>query len=93
MEAFVFAYISLQPRFVIDDLNDPGENVWSTAAVGLIVQIAVIAPRFAFIFAICRRLPRQRGTWIRRLAAVIELPGYSSISARGPKRRYVRNAG
>jgi CPA1 family monovalent cation:H+ antiporter len=41
-----------------------------------VVLVAVIALRFAFVFALYRRLSSLRQTWIRRLSAEIELPGW-----------------
>jgi CPA1 family monovalent cation:H+ antiporter len=76
LEAFVFAYIGLQLRFVIDDLRGSGENVWAIVGASVVVLVAVIALRFAFVFALYRRLSSLRQTWIRRLSAEIELPGW-----------------
>jgi monovalent cation/hydrogen antiporter len=51
LEAFVFAYVGLQLRFVIDDLQDAGASVWSVFAGGLVVLAAVMAIRPLLIFA------------------------------------------
>jgi monovalent cation/hydrogen antiporter len=51
LEAFVFAYVGLQLRFVIEDLQDAGASVWSVFAGGLVVLAAVMAIRPLLIFA------------------------------------------
>lgn len=50
LEAFVFAYMGLQLRFVIDDLQDAHEPVAQVFGAGLLVLIAVIAIRPVWIF-------------------------------------------
>jgi monovalent cation/hydrogen antiporter len=45
LEAFVFAYMGLQLRFVIDDLQDAHVSVPSVLGAGLLVLLAVIAIR------------------------------------------------
>ena len=63
LEAFVFAYVGLQLRFVIDDLQDAGASVWSVFLGGLVVLAAVMAIRPLLIFARRRscRPSRSRG--------------------------------
>ncbi|HVX30614.1 MAG TPA: cation:proton antiporter, partial [Nitrolancea sp.] len=39
LEAFVFAYIGLQLRFVLDDLRESGESFWRTVGIGLLVLV------------------------------------------------------
>ena len=50
LEAFVFAYMGLQLRFVIDDLQDAGASVATVFGAGLVVLVAVIAIRPVLIF-------------------------------------------
>ena len=50
LEAFVFAYMGLQLRFVIDDLQDAHESVAQVFGAGLVVLIAVMAIRPVWIF-------------------------------------------
>jgi NhaP-type Na+/H+ or K+/H+ antiporter len=51
LEAFVFAYMGLQFRFVLDDLAQSSTPTWSTIGLGLIVLLAVILCRFAWVYA------------------------------------------
>ncbi|HEY4201770.1 MAG TPA: cation:proton antiporter [Devosiaceae bacterium] len=50
LEAFVFAYIGLQLRFVIDDAQDSGFELWGLLWVSLLVLAAVIGVRLAWVF-------------------------------------------
>lgn len=50
LEAFVFAYMGLQLRFVIDDLQDAHESVAQVFGAGLLVLLAAIAIRPVWIF-------------------------------------------
>ena len=45
LEAFVFAYMGLQLRFVIDDLQDAGASLWTVFGGGALVLLVVIAVR------------------------------------------------
>jgi CPA1 family monovalent cation:H+ antiporter len=51
LEAFVFAYVGLQLRFVIDDVSDAGDSLWAVFGGGLVVLLAVMAVRPLLIFA------------------------------------------
>ena len=51
LEAFVFAYMGLQFRFVLEDLAESSTPTWSTIGLGLIVLLAVILCRFAWVYA------------------------------------------
>jgi CPA1 family monovalent cation:H+ antiporter len=51
LEAFVFAYMGLQLRFVIDDLSDAGESVWGVFGAGLLVLLVVLLVRPVWVFA------------------------------------------
>lgn len=50
LEAFVFAYMGLQLRFVIDDLQDAGAAVGTVFGAGLLVLLAVIVIRPLWMF-------------------------------------------
>jgi CPA1 family monovalent cation:H+ antiporter len=50
LEAFVFAYMGLRLRFVIDDLHDAGTSVWTTFGAGLLVLAVVVAIRPLWMF-------------------------------------------
>ncbi|MGD8167477.1 Na+/H+ antiporter [Herbiconiux sp. P16] len=50
LEAFVFAYIGLQLRFVIQDLTDAGQSVWAVFGAGLLVLLVVLLIRPAWVF-------------------------------------------
>jgi CPA1 family monovalent cation:H+ antiporter len=50
LEAFVFAYMGLQLRFVIDDLQDAHASVWSTFGAGLLILAVVIVVRPLWMF-------------------------------------------
>ena len=51
LEAFVFAYVGLQLRFVIDDVHDAGDSVWAVFGGGLVVLAAVMLARPLLLFA------------------------------------------
>jgi CPA1 family monovalent cation:H+ antiporter len=50
LEAFVFAYIGLQLRFVIQDLQEAGQSVWQVFGAGLLVLLVVLLIRPAWVF-------------------------------------------
>jgi monovalent cation/hydrogen antiporter len=50
LEAFVFAYMGLQLRFVIDDLHDAHASVGTVFGAGLLVLLAVIVIRPLWMF-------------------------------------------
>jgi len=62
LETFVFGYIGLQFRFVAEDAGRSGMGFWPLAGIALLVLLAVIAVRLAWVFltgAIARwRYPR-----------------------------------
>jgi CPA1 family monovalent cation:H+ antiporter len=76
LEAFVFAYIGLQLRFIIDDLRDSGEHIWTTVGVGFAVLAAAVVLRFVIVFWLYRQMSNRRDRWLRRLSEEIELPGW-----------------
>jgi CPA1 family monovalent cation:H+ antiporter len=52
LEAFVFAYLGLQLRFVIDDLQAAGASLTTVAGAGLLILLAVIAVRPIAMFLV-----------------------------------------
>jgi monovalent cation/hydrogen antiporter len=50
LEAFVFAYMGLQLRFVIEDLDDAHVSAWSTLGAGLLVLALVVVIRPVWMF-------------------------------------------
>jgi CPA1 family monovalent cation:H+ antiporter len=72
LEAFVFAYIGLQLRFVLADAQQSGFEVWGLLQVSLMVLLAVICVRIVWVFltAAIRKWTeplRQRGMEKREL--------------------------
>jgi len=69
LEAFVFAYMGLQLRFVIDDVTGQGEPLGRLIAASLLVLIVVIGIRPAWVFVVFSsrllfgRLPGRRHRW------------------------------
>ena len=55
LESFVFAYIGLQLRFVIEELVESGENIGATVGVGLLVLLCVILVRVAYVYLVFTR--------------------------------------
>jgi CPA1 family monovalent cation:H+ antiporter len=50
LEAFVFAYIGLQLRFVLADAESSGFEIWGLIQVSLLVLAAVIIVRIVWVF-------------------------------------------
>jgi Na+/H+ antiporter len=50
LEAFVFAYMGLQLRFVIQDLAETGDSVWAVFGVGALVLLVVLLIRPVWVF-------------------------------------------
>jgi CPA1 family monovalent cation:H+ antiporter len=61
LEAFVFAYMGLQLRFVIDDLQDAGASLWTVFGGGALVlaTVIVIRPLLMFLVLGARTLLRR----------------------------------
>lgn len=79
LETFVFAYIGLQLRFVIDDALDAGLDFTDLLLAGLAIFVTTIAVRFAWVFA----------------TAVLARRRYSAVTTRGAnvrRRRRRRSA-
>src|SRR3954470_23519763 len=50
LEAFVFAYIGLQFRWVLADASEKGFNLFALTGLSLVVLLAVIAVRIGWVF-------------------------------------------
>lgn len=50
LEAFVFAYMGLQLRFVIQDISDAGDSVWFVFGVGALILLVVLFIRPVWVF-------------------------------------------
>ncbi|TFB98689.1 sodium:proton antiporter [Cryobacterium adonitolivorans] len=72
LEAFVFAYMGLQLRFVLEDLAESNTPTWSTIGLGLIVLLAVILCRFAWVYFSYSRAQLSLLIYARRMAASID---------------------
>ncbi|CDP52907.1 Na+/H+ antiporter [Devosia sp. DBB001] len=64
LDAFVFAYIGLQLRFVVEDTIAAGYDFWQVFGLSFLVLLAVIAVRIVWV-AISGYLSRLRDTRIR----------------------------
>ena len=65
LEAFVFAYIGLQLRFVIEDVERSGLPLWELFGIAFIVFLAVIAVRLAWVFVTARIARSRYRAWQR----------------------------
>jgi NhaP-type Na+/H+ or K+/H+ antiporter len=72
LEAFVFAYMGLQFRFVLEDLAESNTPTWSTIGLGLIVLLAVILCRFAWVYASYGRAQLALLIYAKRMAASLD---------------------
>jgi CPA1 family monovalent cation:H+ antiporter len=52
LEAFVYAYMGLQLRWVIEDLDDSGYSLPLAVGIGALVLLAVIVIRIVWVFAL-----------------------------------------
>ncbi|WP_162942751.1 cation:proton antiporter [Cryobacterium soli] len=72
LEAFVFAYMGLQFRFVLEDLAESSTPTWSTIGLGLIVLLAVILCRFAWVYFSYGRAQLALLIYAKRMAASLD---------------------
>ncbi|WEO77155.1 sodium:proton antiporter [Cryobacterium sp. SO2] len=72
LEAFVFAYMGLQFRFVLEDLAESSTPTWSTIGLGLIVLLAVILCRFAWVYFSYSRAQLALLIYAKRMAATLD---------------------
>jgi CPA1 family monovalent cation:H+ antiporter len=89
LEAFVFAYIGLQLRFVIEDVAESGLPLPELLGMALAVLVTVIATRLAWVFA-TGWLARRRDAAIRERLAAPRPPGRElspRLAARQEERR------
>ncbi|MET0439333.1 MAG: Na+/H+ antiporter [Devosia sp.] len=69
LETFVFAYIGLQLRFVIDDAFDAGLDISDLLLAGVAIFVTTVAVRFAWVFATAVLARRRHRAVMQRLAA------------------------
>jgi len=72
LEAFVFAYMGLQFRFVLEDLAESSTPTWSTIGLGLTVLLAVILCRFAWVYFSYGRAQLALLIYAKRVAASLD---------------------
>lgn len=84
LEAFVFAYIGLQLRWIIDDLRDARESLVQIAIASMLVLVVVLAVRPLCVFAMF-----GRGVVSRRIdnAVGMSVPSDARRSVAGKRRR------
>jgi len=72
LEAFVFAYMGLQFRFVLEDLAESSTPTWSTIGLGLIVLVAVVLCRFAWVYFSYGRAQLALLIYAKRMARTLD---------------------
>ncbi|TFB95852.1 sodium:proton antiporter [Cryobacterium sp. MDB2-10] len=72
LEAFVFAYMGLQFRFVLEDLAESSTPTGSTIGLALIVLLAVVLCRFAWVYFSYGRSQLALLVYAKRLARSLE---------------------
>lgn len=68
LETFVFAYIGLQLRFVIDDAFSAGLDIGDLLLAGTAIFIAAVSVRFAWVFGTAIFARRRHRAIMRKLA-------------------------
>ena len=68
LEAFVFAYIGLQMRFIIDDLREARESLVEIGIASLVVLLVVL-----FVRPLCVFLMFGRGVVSRRIDRAVQV--------------------
>ncbi len=93
LEAFVFAYMGLQVKFVLADVTDEGKSLSRVLLSALLILVIVMAVRPAWVILNHARLVAMRWWWHRHLArdeearqAVQRHRQSRQESRRGPKR-------
>ncbi|QYF73041.1 sodium:proton antiporter [Cryobacterium sp. PAMC25264] len=86
LEAFVFAYMGLQFRFVLEDLAESSTPTWSTIGLGLIVLLAVILCRFAWVYFSYGRAQLALLIYAKRMAASLDPTALGRRRRRGSAR-------
>jgi CPA1 family monovalent cation:H+ antiporter len=87
LEAFVFAYMGLQLRFVIDDLVNAGESAWAVFGAGALILLVVLFIRPIWVFLMFGRSLLNRRIWRKRVEGGGPL---SDATARRNERRVAR---
>ena len=72
LEAFVFAYMGLQFRFVLEDLAESSTPTWSTIGLGLIVLLTVVLCRFAWVYFSYGRAQLALLIYAKRMARTLD---------------------
>ena len=72
LEAFVFAYMGLQFRFVLEDLAESSTPTWSTIGLGLIVLVTVVLCRFAWVYFSYGRAQLALLIYAKRMARTLD---------------------
>lgn len=75
LETFVFAYIGLQLRFVIDDAFDAGLDISDLLLAGVAIFLTTVVVRFAWVFATAVLARRRHRAVMQRLAEPSRRPG------------------
>lgn len=68
LETFVFAYIGLQLRFVIDDAFDAGLDISDLLLAGVAIFVTTVLVRFAWVFVTAVMARRRHRAVMQRLA-------------------------
>jgi monovalent cation/hydrogen antiporter len=89
LEAFVFAYIGLQLRFVIEDLIASGDGIASTIVLGLLVLLVVIVVRVGYVFIVFTRTALEVRLRQKRLDSD---PRFRAAVTKSEARRRLLNA-
>jgi NhaP-type Na+/H+ or K+/H+ antiporter len=87
LEAFVFAYMGLQFRFVLEDLAESNTPTWSTIGLGLIILLTVILCRFAWVYFSYSRAQLALLIYAKRMAASLDPMRQRRHSRRGGRGR------
>lgn len=97
LEAFVFAYIGLQMKFVIDEATATGFSLPVLLGLSLVVLVAVIAVRIAWVFGtaiVSRWQTRRVRDTIARMEAGEEPPRrFGRAEGRFKRRRDMKGQG
>jgi NhaP-type Na+/H+ or K+/H+ antiporter len=86
LEAFVFAYMGLQFRFVLEDLAESSTPTWSTIGLGLIVLLTVVLCRFAWVYFSYGRAQLALLIYAKRMAASLDPMARRRERSGGPDR-------
>ncbi len=91
LEAFVFAYIGLHLRFVLEDLNSAHESLLEVAVASAVVLAIVLAIRPLSVFAMFGRGVLSRQVEKRLSVPIPESGGRGALGTRRDALRYRRD--